>query len=1048
MKIAFKNSGNFFVWVLLPLTLLLLTVAGVTLIPKEAKSRLGANCNFSPELSPSLFTSCNSLAGAAYTACIQRVKDNFCDSDRTSSSGSGFDESRNPLRCVTQRCQTSACVRGSIDTTSPGCLAMPGCGDWIVQSNLGEQCDISPDGNTGTACTGRGFSCLDCHCITTCGDGIAAGNEECDRSSGGGTTFNPQFSCEAGSSCSNKCECIPPPRCGDGSVDLPSAIRPLGEQCDSGSTTMTSPTATQQCKFLLGVGSACNPATCQCSPPPACNDGTVDPASEFRSAEECDSGATPTTIAAANDFCVRNHGTGSTCASCQCTIPPPVPECGDGTRDAATAGRPAETCDPGRDGVNQAAENTRCEAMRGAGSTCVSCQCSAPPVCGDGTVDRAIGTRPAETCDPGRDAGHAASALAICERLGGAGSTCNSTSCQCNPAPICGDGVRNDAIGSRPREQCDAGTNPAGPAAAAAQAICTAEAGIGSTCNTSTCNCNPAPVCGDGHRDDAIGGRPAEVCDPGTSNPTAAAAADRICQMARGTGSTCSTPSCTCSAPPPPVAECGDGRIDGITPTHPIAEQCDPGRGGINQAAANTLCEGRNGPGSSCVGCQCTTAPTCGDGNTDAPIGSRAGEQCDRGTTPASITAANVICEGINGAGATCTEGTCRCGPAPTCGDGNRDEAVGGRPREQCDPGTSSTSIAAANLFCERERGSGSTCVSCQCTPPPPPPAECGDGVLDAASATRVAEVCDPGRTPGTLAAANASCASIRGIGSSCVGCACTAPPARCGDGTVDFGEECDRTDGSCPTWCADPARYGPTATYDRETCKCVVPLPVCGNSIREIGEECDSSAANCPTSGSTCSPPPVAGSTAPGCQCILPPKIPGPYCGDGKVNRDPETCDSSMGNTDLRNPVFNLLGGCRMDCTYCGDGLRNGDEECDPRGPGSDIPSGNFCDNTCKIVPKTTLEQAPVPPFCGDNQVGNGEACDVVNGSPVGCQPDAECYSCECVPTFLEGSGMKCSFNPAAPSHLNMETYLSATILAFSSLVLLGMRRKNTRKK
>lgn len=1046
MKIAFRNSGNFFVWMVLPLTLLLLTVAGITLTSKEAKSRLGANCRFSPELTVECNPPMGPRPGESQTACVQRIADAFCDADRVSSTGSGFDEMRNPLRCIRQRCATSSCIRDGIDTTTPGCLAMPGCGDWTLQESLGEQCDISPDGGTGTACSARGFSCLDCHCVTTCGDGIAVGNEECDRGTGGGTTFNPRFACEAGSSCSNKCECIPPPRCGDGRVDPVAAGHPIAEQCDSGSTTMSSSTATRQCKVLLGSGATCNPATCQCNPPPRCGDGIT----TAEIGETCDVGTTMETAAAADAYCTATFGAGSNCDTCHCSPPTPIVECGDGNIDPATGGRPAEQCDPGRGGVNQAAANTRCEGIRGAGSACVGCQCSAPPECGDGRVDPAIGTRPAEACDSGRDAAHAATALATCEGMNGAGSTCNTSSCQCNLAPICGDGHRDDAIGSRPREQCDAGMSPTGPAAAAAQAICTAEGGLGSTCNTSTCRCNPAPTCGDGHRDDAIGGRAAEVCDPGMSNPTAAAAADRICQMARGMGSTCTPGLCTCSEPPPPVAECGDGNIDGVSPTHPIAETCDPGRGGINQAAENTRCEGIRGAGSSCVGCQCTPAPTCGDGNTDPVMGSRPAELCDPGTTSASITAANVRCEGLNGAGSTCTAGSCTCTPAPFCGDGHRDESVGGRPREMCDPGTTSTSIAAANLFCERERGSGSTCSGCQCTPPPPPPTECGDGNLDPASATRVAEVCDPGRTPGTLAAANASCVSIRGIGSTCVGCACTPPPPRCGDDILDFGEHCDRTDGSCPAWCAEPTHFGLNATYDRETCTCAKAPPVCGNSIIEIGEECDTSAANCPTSGSTCSPPTVPGTTPAikGCRCVPPVTTNnGPICGDGKVNRDPETCDSFMGNTDLRNPTFNLLGGCRMDCTYCGDGIKNVDEECDPRDSSTRLPTGTFCNNSCKIQPKGDLETAESPPTCGDNTVNAGESCDVVNGKAIGCPAEVDCFKCDCVPTYLEGSGFRCSFDPLAQASSKNMLAVLGSFLMLASLPLLLRRRAMKRK-
>lgn len=52
-----------------------------------------------------------------------------------------------------------------------------------------------------------------------------------------------------------------------------------------------------------------------------------------------------------------------------------------------------------------------------------------------------------------------------------------------------------------------------------------------------------------------------------------------------------------------------------------------------------------------------------------------------------------------------------------------------------------------------------------------------------------------------------------------------------------------------------------------------------------------------------------------------------GPFCGNGTVEADFETCDDGAEDNDGR------YGGCNPDCTrgpYCGDGLPNGDEQCD----------------------------------------------------------------------------------------------------------------------
>jgi len=66
----------------------------------------------------------------------------------------------------------------------------------------------------------------------------------------------------------------------------------------------------------------------------------------------------------------------------------------------------------------------------------------------------------------------------------------------------------------------------------------------------------------------------------------------------------------------------------------------------------------------------------------------------------------------------------------------------------------------------------------------------------------------------------------------------------------------------------------------------------------------------------------------------------PAPYCGDGERN-GPEQCDLG---TDANTGDY---GTCNADCTFaprCGDGKKNGKEQCD------DGPSGSLsCTPTCK---------------------------------------------------------------------------------------------------
>jgi len=528
--------------------------------------------------------------------------------------------------------------------------------------------------------------------------------------------------------------------------------------------------------------------------------------------------------------------------------------------------------------------------------------------------------------------------------------------------------------------------------------------GTGATCNLGTCQCNPPPRCGDG----AINGT--DQCDGGTARDATTAnaqCASRPAGSGGGMGATCNLDTCQCNPPP----RCGDGAINGT-------DQCDGGPTG-DATTANAQCASRavasgGGAGATCnLGtCQCNPPPFCGDRTVNA------GEQCEVDADCASrgpglhcagcvcvarcgdsVRAASEACEGTDATtcsvtGSRCEGCTC---VAPRCGN----SMVEG-PAEQCDGDPGVCPVL------------GSRCEGCQCIPP-----VCGNGIREGS------EACD-GPDRGACTAA----------GSRCEGCQCITP--FCGDGITNAGEECDRNDATCNSNAFCVMRYtNPRATFDPRLCKCVVPAPECGNGgSPEAGEECDGSADICPTSGSTCRD----------CRCIPPPKQPQAICGDGHVNRTEETCDSLAGLTDIRiypdHPAWNLLGPCRADCTYCGDGIKNGSEDCDPRASSLSIPAGQYCDNNCKL--QSTSITPATSPSCGDGSVNSGEACDVVSGSPLGClinpenhRPEADCVNCTCVPWIIEGGGgsggtFKCSFDPSA--QLNLSNYL--TQLALISLI------------
>lgn len=159
-------------------------------------------------------------------------------------------------------------------------------------------------------------------------------------------------------------------------------------------------------------------------------------------------------------------------------------------------------------------------------------------------------------------------------------------------------------------------------------------------------------------------------------------------------------------------------------------------------------------------------------------------------------------------------------------------------------------------------------------------------------------------------------------------------PPPRCGDRTVDTGEECD--DGN---------------TRDGDGCSATCELEIeCGNGRLDPTEGCDD--------GNT--------EDGDGCdsECVRE-----SYCGDGTVD-DGEVCDD--GNNRSGD-------GCRSDCQSeedCGNGIVDAvlGERCDD----GNMMDGDGCSATCQLE------------MCGDGTVMEPEQCDDGNvASFDGCGPD-----------------------------------------------------------
>jgi cysteine-rich repeat protein len=495
----------------------------------------------------------------------------------------------------------------------------------------------------------------------------------------------------------------------------------------------------------------------------------------------------------------------------------------------------------------------------------------------------------------------------------------------------CGDGVLDTGYPGETDEECDDGNNADGDGCAA---DCTVEADCGNGVVEGTEDCDDA---GESATCDAD--CTAVECGDGTMNATAGEVCDD--------GNTTSGDGCnaTCDSD----ETCGNGFVDPGEACDDSGESatCDAdctaascGDGTVNSTAGET-CDDSGETATCDADC---TAVECGDGVTNAA----AGEECDTA-----------------GESATC-DADCT---AAACGDGVTNASAG----EECDDAGQSAACdadctaaacgdgvtnAAAGEECD-DAGQSATCDA-DCTD-----AVCGDGVTNASAA----EECDDGN--------NAD-------GDGCAADCKLEVAAFCGDGNIDPGEVCDdgnNVDGDgCSADCLSD-----------ETCGNGIVDAVTGETCDDGGEsatcDADCTAASCgdgvtnATAGEECDDAGQSATCDADCTAAT--------CGDGTLNAAAgEECDDGN-NTDGD--------GCSANCTveaaeFCGDGIVNGDEECDDAGESA------TCDADCTFA------------ACGDNTTNPtaGEACDDGNtDSGDGCSGD--CSKVEVCGDGVVDSGEEC---------------------------------------
>jgi hypothetical protein len=476
------------------------------------------------------------------------------------------------------------------------------CGDGVI--DLGEVCDAAALG--GRTCAGEGYTAgalacsaacaLDLSGCTTCGDGEREGEEECDGADVGGQNCSTQGAGQHGIlRCDGDChlDASGCHTCGDGIVELAEACEPghLPSCAEAGYSG-----GSRQCSSTCDIIGACESV---------CGNGIVEPG------EGCDG------LALGGETCESlgfYRGELACSASCQintggCT------RCGDGVVDVD------EACD----GIDL--DGATCPGSLGSGYSGVpgctpGCRldlssCVAPPVCGNGSLDVAVGEQcdgaalGGYTCATWRPGVYGSGTLAC-------GPNCTFDERGCVREEPCGNGVRDEARG----EACDGldlgGQTCAGLAFPGGTLAC------GADCRYDLSGCDPPLTCDGGDID--LG----ELCD-------GANLGGQTCETAGFHGGTLAcTPQCRLDRSG--CTSCGNGVID-----------------------AGEVCDGAALGGVTCQSLGYHTGTVTCNGTCTARVTSGCAGVCGDGILDASE-----VCDGTALGGATCQsfgyyEGTLGC---------------------------------------------------------------------------------------------------------------------------------------------------------------------------------------------------------------------------------------------------------------------------------------------------------------------------------------------------------------------------------------------------
>lgn len=216
-----------------------------------------------------------------------------------------------------------------------------------------------------------------------------------------------------------------------------------------------------------------------------------------------------------------------------------------------------------------------------------------------------------------------------------------------------------------------------------------------------------------------------------------------------------------------------------------------------------------------------------------------------------------------------------------------------------------------------------------------------------------------------------------------------------CGNGQIDRNEQCDDGNKTRGDGCSALCQLEPGFACPQIGQSCLELYP-CGNGVVDGKNACDDGNQ---TSGDGCDA--TCAMIEPGWQCHVPGRPCVPFCGDGVITGG-EECDQGLSNgTFLQGQVVACSLGCTrvalcsteevtVNCpSACGDRLVDLDEQCD-LGPLNDDAAYGGCTSRCQLGP-----------YCGDGIVNGVEACDpghdpvAIYGQPgctAACQPAHYC--------------------------------------------------------